>query len=100
MLEGAKKINADRIELFTGPYAKEFTNDRYRAVQQYVKCSEVANDIDIEINAGHDLNQNNLKFFCQSLKNIKEVSIGHALITESLYNGLESTIKSYLQILK
>ena len=100
MLEGAKKINADRIELFTGPYAKEFPSDRYTAVEQYVKCSEVANDIDIEINAGHDLNQNNLKFFCQSLKNIKEVSIGHALITESLYNGLESTIKSYLQILK
>ena len=100
MLEGAKKINADRIELFTGPSANEFTNDRYRAVEQYVKCSEVANDIDIEINAGHDLNQNNLKFFCQSLKNIKEVSIGHALITESLYYGLESTIKSYLQILK
>ena len=100
MLEGAKKLNADRIELFTGPYAKEFPSDRYTAVEQYVKCSEVANDIDIEINAGHDLNQNNLKFFCQSLKNIKEVSIGHALITESLYNGLESTIKSYLQILK
>ena len=96
----AKKLNADRIELFTGPYAKEFPNDRYRAIEQYVKCSEVANDIDIEINAGHDLNQNNLKFFCQSVKNTKEVSIGHALITESLYNGLESTIKSYLQILK
>tara|TARA_S200000501_G_C20667002_1_gene674524 strand:+ start:129 stop:842 length:714 start_codon:yes stop_codon:yes gene_type:complete len=100
MLEGAKKINADRIELFTGPYANEFPNDRYSAVEQYVKCSEVANDIDIEINAGHDLNQNNLKFFCQSVKNTKEVSIGHALVTESLYNGLESTIKSYLQILK
>ena len=94
------KLNADRIELFTGPYAKEFPNDRYRAIEQYVKCSEVANDIDIEINAGHDLNQNNLKFFCQSVKNTKEVSIGHALVTESLYNGLESTIKSYLQILK
>ena len=100
MLEGAKKINADRVELFTGPYAKEFPNDRYRAVEQYVKCSEVANDIDIEINAGHDLSQSNLNFFCQSVNNIKEVSIGHALVTESLYNGLESTIKSYLQILK
>ena len=100
MLEGAKKINADRIELFTGPYAKEFPNDKKIAVEQYVKCSEVANDIDIEINAGHDLNQNNLKFFCQSVNNIKEVSIGHALVTESLYNGLESTIKSYLKILK
>ena len=100
MLEGAKKINADRIELFTGPYAKGFPNDRKKAVEQYVKCSEVANDIDIEINAGHDLNQNNLKFFCQSVNYIKEVSIGHALVTESLYNGLESTIKSYLKILK
>ena len=100
MLEGAKKINADRIELFTGPYAKRFPNDRNLAVEKYIKCSEVANDIDIEINAGHDLNQNNLKFFCQSVNNIKEVSIGHALVTESLYNGLESTIKSYLKILK
>ena len=100
MLEAAKKINADRVELFTGPYAKEFPNDRYRAVEQYVKCSQVANDIDIEINAGHDLSQSNLNFFCQSVNNIKEVSIGHALVTESLYNGLESTIKSYLQILK
>ena len=100
MLEGAKKINADRIELFTGPYAKGFPNDKKIAVEQYAKCSEVANDIDIEINAGHDLNQNNLKFFCQSVNNIKEVSIGHALVTESLYNGLESTIKSYLKILK
>ena len=100
MLEGAKKINADRIELFTGPYAKGFPNDKKIAVEQYVKCSEVANDIDIEINAGHDLSQSNLNFFCQSVNNIKEVSIGHALVTESLYNGLESTIKSYLQILK
>lgn len=100
MLEGAKKINADRIELFTGPYAKEFINDKHKAIEQYIKCSEVANEIDIEINAGHDLNQNNLKFFSDSINNLKEVSIGHALITESLYNGLEPTIKSYLEILK
>ena len=100
MLEGAKKINADRIELFTGPYAKEFSNDKHKAIEQYIKCSEVANEIGIEINAGHDLNQNNLKFFSDSINNLKEVSIGHALITESLYNGLEPTIKSYLEILK
>jgi len=100
MLEGAKKINADRIELFTGPYAKEFINDKHKAIEQYIKCSEVANEIGIEINAGHDLNQNNLKFFSDSINNLKEVSIGHALITESLYNGLEPTIKSYLEILK
>ena len=100
MLEGAKKINADRIELFTGPYAKEFINDKHKAIEQYIKCSEVANDIGIEINAGHDLNQNNLKFFSDSINNLKEVSIGHALVTESLYNGLKPTIKSYLEILK
>ena len=100
MIEGAKKINADRIELFTGPYAKEFINDKHKAIEQYIKCSEVANEIGIEINAGHDLNQNNLKFFSDSINNLKEVSIGHALITESLYNGLEPTIKSYLEILK
>ena len=100
MLEGAKKINADRIELFTGPYAKEFSNDRHKAIEQYIKCSEVANDIGMEINAGHDLNQNNLKFFSDSINNLKEVSIGHALVTESLYNGLKPTIKSYLEILK
>ena len=100
MLEGAKKINADRIELFTGPYAKEFINDKHKAIEQYIKCSEVANEIGIEINAGHDLNQNNLKFFSDSINNLKEVSIGHALITESLYNGLKPTIKSYLEILK
>ena len=100
MLEGAKKINADRIELFTGPYAKEFINDKLKAIEQYIKCSEVANEIGIEINAGHDLNQNNLKFFSDSINNLKEVSIGHALITESLYYGLEPTIKSYLEILK
>jgi len=100
MVEGAKKINADRIELFTGPYAKEYISDRDKAIDKYVKCSEVANEIGIEINAGHDLNQNNLKFFSDSVNNIKEVSIGHALITESLYNGFEPTIKSYLEILK
>ena len=100
MLEGAKKINADRIELFTGPYAKEFSNNRHKAIEQYVKCSELANNIGIEINAGHDLNQNNLKFFSDSINNLKEVSIGHALVTESLYNGLKPTIKSYLEILK
>jgi len=100
MVEGAKKINADRIELFTGPYAKHFLINRENAIKDYIKCAEVANNINIEINAGHDLNQNNLKFFYDSISNIKEVSIGHALITESLYNGFERTIKSYLEILK
>ena len=100
MLIGAKKINADRVELFTGPYAKEYNIDKIKAIENYIRCSEVADEINLDLNAGHDLNQDNLKFFIQSIKNIKEVSIGHALITESLYTGLESTIKSYLDILK
>lgn len=100
MVEGAKKLNADRIELFTGPFAKEFDLNRSEAVKDYVKCSKIANEINIDINAGHDLNHHNLLFFSESVKNIKEVSIGHALITESLYLGLETTIKTYLDILK
>ena len=100
MLIGAKKINADRVELFTGPYAKEYNIDKIKAIENYIRCSEVADEINLDLNAGHDLNQDNLEFFIQSIKNIKEVSIGHALITESLYAGLESTIKSYLDILK
>ena len=99
MLEGAKKINADRVELFTGPYAKQFINDKSNAINRYIDCSEIANKIGMELNAGHDLNQQNLEFFKNNIINLKEVSIGHALISESLYFGLESTIKSYLKIL-
>ena len=99
MLEGAKKINADRVELFTGPYAKQYINDKSNAINRYIDCSEIANKIGMELNAGHDLNQQNLDFFKNNIVNLKEVSIGHALISESLYYGLESTIKSYLNIL-
>ena len=99
MLEGAKKINADRVELFTGPYAKQYINDKSNAINRYIDCSEIANKIGMELNAGHDLNQQNLEFFKNNIVNLKEVSIRHALISESLYFGLESTIKSYLKIL-
>ena len=99
MLEGAKKINADRVELFTGPYAKQYINDKSNAINRYINCSEIADKIGMELNAGHDLNQQNLEFFKNNIVNLKEVSIGHALISESLYFGLESTIKSYLKIL-
>ena len=99
MLEGAKKINADRVELFTGPYAKQYINDKSNAINRYIDCSEIANKIGVELNAGHDLNQQNLEFFKNNIVYLKEVSIGHALISESLYYGLESTIKSYLNIL-
>jgi len=99
MLEGAKKINADRVELFTGPYAKQYINDKSNAINRYIDCSQIANKIGMELNAGHDLNQQNLEFFKNNIVNLKEVSIGHALISESLYYGLDSTIKSYLKIL-
>ena len=99
MLEGAKKINADRVELFTGPYAKQYIDDKSNAINRYIDCSKIANKIGMELNAGHDLNQQNLEFFKNNIVNLKEVSIGHALISESLYFGLESTIKSYLKIL-
>ena len=99
MLEGAKKINADRVELFTGPYAKQYINDKSNAMNSYINCSEIANKIGMELNAGHDLNQQNLEFFKNNIVNLKEVSIGHALISESIYSGLQSTIKSYLKIL-
>ena len=99
MLEGAKKINADRVELFTGPYAKQYINDKSNAINRYIDCSEIANKIGMDLNAGHDLSQQNLEFFKNNILNLKEVSIGHALISESLYFGLESTIKSYLKIL-
>ena len=99
MLEGAKKINSDRVELFTGPYAKQYINDKSNAINRYIDCSKIANKIGMELNAGHDLNQQNLEFFKNNIINLKEVSIGHALISESLYFGLQSTIKSYLKIL-
>ena len=99
MIEYAKKLSADRIELYTGEYAKLFIKDKEQAIKPYVECSNLAEEINIGVNAGHDLNQENLKYFTDSLNNVLEVSIGHALICESIYQGLEKTIKSYLHIL-
>ena len=99
MIEYAKKISADRIELFTGQYAKLFIKDKEKAIKPYIECSNFAEQINIGVNAGHDLNQENLKYFKDSMNNLLEVSIGHALICESIYEGLEKTIKSYLHIL-
>ncbi len=99
MIEYAKKLSADRIELFTGQYAKLFIEDKESAIKPYLECSNLAKEINIGVNAGHDLNQENLKYFNDSLNNLLEVSIGHALICESIYEGLEKTIKSYLDIL-
>ena len=99
MIENAKKLSADRIELFTGQYALQFNDDKEKAIRPYIESAKLAEEINIGVNAGHDLNQVNLKYFKDSINNLLEVSIGHALICESIYEGLEKTIKSYLDIL-
>lgn len=99
-IEGAKKVGADRIEFYTGPYANDFHKDKAAAVKPFHDAALVANDLGIGINAGHDLNLGNLNFFAKNIPNLLEVSIGHALISDALYLGLETTIARYLEELK
>ena len=97
MVEGAKQTGTDRIELYTEAYAKNFIKNPKKAVAPYTKAAEVANDLGIGINAGHDLNLENIAFFAQHIPELLEVSIGHALVCESLYLGFENVIPMYLQ---
>ena len=99
MIDGAKKIGSDRIELYTKSYADNFNKNPSDAILPYLKSSKHAQNINIEINAGHDLNLKNIEFFSKSITNLKEVSIGHALICESLYFGIENTVQKYISIL-
>jgi pyridoxine 5-phosphate synthase len=96
-VEGAKRVGADRIELYTGPYAKQFFHDAVEAAKPYVEAAEAARKLKLGVNAGHDLSLDNLQFFKQCVKHLDEVSIGHALIADALYLGLEQTIKMYLE---
>lgn len=98
-IEGAKVIGADRIELYTGPYAEYYSLGKENAVRPYVKAAQVAMDCGLGINAGHDLSLDNLAYFKQSLPQLDEVSIGHALISDALYLGLENTIQRYRHLL-
>ena len=100
MVEGASKIGADRIELYTEPYATHFRQSRDAAIRPYVDASSRAHQLGLGINAGHDLDLVNLKFLKQSLPYLDEVSIGHALICDALYFGLENTIQLYLRELQ
>jgi pyridoxine 5-phosphate synthase len=97
MVKYAKKTGTDRIELYTESFAKEYNFNKNRAIKEYVDAAEEANKLDLGLNAGHDLSLENISFFAQKIPNLKEVSIGHALICESLYHGLENVIKSYLK---
>jgi pyridoxine 5-phosphate synthase len=100
MVEGAKEIGADRIELYTEPYASQFHFNKEEAVQAYIAAARVAHEISLGINAGHDLDLHNLAFLKKSIPMLDEVSIGHALICDALYLGLENTIQLYLRQLK
>ena len=97
MIEGAKATGADRIELYTEAYATNYPQNPEKAIAPYVKAAKVANKLDIGINAGHDLNLANTAFFAKNIPQLLEVSIGHALISESLYLGFENVIPMYLQ---
>lgn len=99
-IEGAKATGADRIELYTEAFAHEFSLGNKSAIKPYTACAELANTIGLGVNAGHDLSLENIKFFKEQIPNLLEVSIGHALISESLYLGVENVIQMYLQKLK
>lgn len=100
MVEGAKKIGADRIELYTEPYASHYHQNREQAIKPYVVAAKTAHEIGLGINAGHDLDLHNLRYLKQHIPFLDEVSIGHALICDALYLGLENTIQLYLRELK
>jgi pyridoxine 5-phosphate synthase len=97
MVEGAAAVGADRVELYTEPYAREYLVNREVAVKPYIESSKVAHQAGLGVNAGHDLDLHNLKFLHDNLPFLDEVSIGHALISDALYFGLENTIQLYLR---
>lgn len=99
MVEGAKAAGADRVELYTGPYAHDFPASPIAAVARYTAAAREAANIGIGLNAGHDLNLDNLKYFREHCPGLLEVSIGHALISDALYYGLANTIRMYRRLL-
>ena len=100
MIFKAADLGTDRVELYTEPYAAEFPFIKEKAIAPFVKAAEAANEAGLGLNAGHDLSLENLSYFAQKIPNLLEVSIGHALISDALYFGLENTIQLYLKQLK
>ena len=98
-IDSVCEIKPDRIELYTEDYARQFSKNNFSVINNYCEFSREIGKAGIGINAGHDLNLKNIKYFKENIENLLEVSIGHALITESLYFGLENTIKKYLEFL-
>lgn len=97
MIEAAATTGTDRIELYTEAYATGYQQDKLKAVQPYTEAAHIASSLNLGLNAGHDLDLHNLKFFAENVPGLLEVSIGHALICDSLYYGLENTIQMYLR---
>jgi pyridoxine 5-phosphate synthase len=95
IVEGAKKVGADRVELYTGDYAKDYLSDPKKSVEKHVRCAQLGLDLGLGINAGHDLNLQNLEYYHFVVPGLQEVSIGHAFIADCLYLGLEKTIQTY-----
>jgi len=96
----AAETETDRIELYTEPYAANYYINKEKAIGPFIEAANVANEVNLNLNAGHDLNLDNLRFFKENIPGLLEVSIGHALISDALYFGLENTIQMYLRLLK
>ncbi|GGI56599.1 pyridoxine 5'-phosphate synthase [Winogradskyella haliclonae] len=95
-IEGAKETGTDRIELYTEAYAYQYGLGNKDAIKPYAECAQLANTLGLGVNAGHDLSLENIKFFKENIEGLLEVSIGHALISESLYLGIENVVQMYL----
>ena len=100
MIEGAQVVGTDRIELYTESYAVDYEKNKEKAILPFVEAAKKANELGLGINAGHDLSLDNIEYFAKNIPNLLEVSIGHALISEALYLGLDNVVNMYLQRLK
>lgn len=100
LIKNAVETGTDRIELYTEPFAANYDKNREQAIEPFIKAAKTANNAGLGLNAGHDLDLNNLKYFNQNIPGLLEVSIGHALISDALYLGLENSVQMYLRELK
>lgn len=100
MVEGAAQTGSNRIELYTESFAEDYSKGNLDGIKPFIEAAKTANELGLGINAGHDLSMENIKFFKENIPNLLEVSIGHALISESLYLGLDNVINMYLNRLK
>ena len=100
MAEGAAACGADRVEMYTAAYAERYPEGPEAAIADYLRCAERVRELGLGLNAGHDLNLDNLEYFIRTIPWTDEVSIGHALISDALYMGLEKTIAAYLSKIK